>query len=135
MSLISIRSALQTKLATITPAISTAYERQRFTPVTGVPYQHVNLLPGEAENPAVGSAMYRQPGIFQIMLMYPQGYGSKDIETRAELIRTTFVRGLTLVSGGINVVVNRTPTVRRLPDEKDRTVLAVVVQFYAEIFN
>ena len=44
MSIVAIRTALETKLNTITPALSTAWENVLFTPVAGTAYHQVNLL-------------------------------------------------------------------------------------------
>ena len=101
MSISSVRIALETKLATITPALSTAYENVPFTPVTGTPYQRAYLMPATPANPTMGDGYYREQGIFQVSLFYPLQAGPKTAADRAELIRAAFKRGTTLTTGGI----------------------------------
>jgi len=134
MSRATIRALLEGKLKAMTPALSTAWEHVKFTPKTGVAYQLATLLYSDTQNPSVGNNMYREDGIFNVKLAYPVGKGSRNIEARAELIRSTFNRALTLTSGGVNVIVENTPSIEMLQGEKDRAVMLVKINFYTEIF-
>ena len=60
MSTVLIRASLETALATMLPAIQTAYENVPFTGTVGVPYQQVALLMAAPLNPTMGSAFYRE---------------------------------------------------------------------------
>ena len=133
MSIVSIRTALETRLNTMS-ALSTAWEGVPFTPVTGTPYQQVNLLLQEAENPTMGGAMYRQRGFLQVLLCYPPGTGAKAAATRAEAVRSHFPRGLGLSSGGTNVLIDRTPSIAPAIIDGDRYRIAVSIYFTADIF-
>lgn len=134
MSIVNIRTALESRLNTMSPALATAWESVPFTPVTGTPYQQVNLLVNEAQNPTIGGSMYRQIGIFQITLCYPPGTGAKAAASRAELVRDHFPRGLGLSSGGINVLIDRTPSIAPAMIDGDRYRIPVSVYFSADIF-
>jgi hypothetical protein len=136
MSQISIRSALETKLATLTPKVSTQFENVTFTPVTNVPYQSAYLLMNSPEDTTVAdSVMYREKGIFQITLRYPLGNGTVAIMTQAEKIRTAFKIGTILTKDNRRVLCDKTPDIRVLPNEVDRFVVVVRIFFTADIFT
>ena len=135
MSQISIRSALETQLATLTPKVSTQFENVVFTPVTNVPYQSVSLLMNSPDDPVIFSpVMYREKGIFQLTLRYPLGNGTIAIMTQAEKIRAAFKRGTVLMKDNRRILCDKTPDIRVLPNEVDRFVVAVRVFFTADIF-
>ena len=132
MSISSVRIALETKLATITPALSTAYENVPFTPVTGTAYQRAYLMPATPANPTMGDGYYREQGIFQVTLMYPLQAGPKTAADRAELIRAAFKRGTTLTSGTTIVKIDRTPEVSQGRVDGDRWALPVKIRWYSD---
>lgn len=134
MSLIAVRIALETKLATITPELSTAYENVPFTPVTGTAYQAAYLLPATPANPTMGDGYYREQGIFQVTLMYPLQSGPKTAADRAELIRAAFKRGTTLTSSTVSVIIERTPEIGQGRVDGDRWALPVKIRWYAGIY-
>ena len=134
MSIVNIRAALETRLNAISPSLATAWESVPYTPVTGTPFQQVNLLLNEAENPTLGDGMYRVTGFLQVLLCYPPGTGPKAASARAELIRNQFQRGLGLSSGGTDVLIDRTPTIAPAIIDGDRYRIPVTVYFSADIF-
>lgn len=134
MSIVNIRAALETRLNAISPSLATAWESVPYTPVTGTPFQQVNLLLNEAENPTLGDGMYRVTGFLQVLLCYPPGTGPKAASARAELIRNQFQRGLGLSSGGTDVLIDRTPTIATAIIDGDRYRLPVTIYFSADIF-
>jgi len=134
MSIVNIRAALETRLNAISPSLATAWESVPYTPVTGTPFQQVNLLLNEAENPTLGDGMYRVTGFLQVLLCYPPGTGPKAASARAELIRNQFQRGLGLSSGGTDVLIDRTPTIAQAIIDGDRYRLPVTIYFSADIF-
>ncbi len=134
MSIVNIRAALETRLNAISPSLATAWESVPYTPVTGTPFQQVNLLLNEAENPTLGDGMYRVTGFLQVLLCYPPGTGPKAASARAELIRNQFQRGLGLSSGGTDVLIDRTPTIAPAIIDGDRYRLPVTIYFSADIF-
>ena len=134
MSIVNIRAALETRLNTLSPALSTAWEGVPFIPSTGTPYQNVNVLMNESENPTLGDAMYRQRGFMQVLLCYPPGTGAKAAATRAELVRNHFPRGLGLSSGGTDVLIDRTPSIAPAIIDGDRYRVPVTIYFSADIF-
>lgn len=133
MSQVKIRAALETALAAMTPALSTAYENVAFTPVPGTPYQRAFLLPAEPDNPEAGHVVHIARGIFQVNLMYPLQAGDSTARTRAELIRTTFYRSRSFTSGGVTVSVEKTPEAGQGTPDGDRWMIPVKIRFVSQI--
>lgn len=131
MSAPSIRSALETALDGMSPALATAWEDDGpFAPTVGTPWQSVNVLFADPRALEMTGRWHEEPGIMQVSLFYPPSKGSGAIEARAELIRTTFKHGNNYTSGGITVTVSNTPSISRL-DDPSWTARAVRVPFYA----
>lgn len=132
MSVVAIRAALETALAAMSPAVSTAYENKAFTPVLGTPYQRVAIMfarPVNIEN----TASHMEQGFMQVTLAYPENSGPGAAATRAELIRTAFYRGRCIVSGSVTVVLDATPEVMPGFVDGDRYCVPVRVRFFANI--
>lgn len=133
MSAVLVRTALEVALAAMSPAVATAWENEPYTPVVGTPYQRVNLMLAAPDNPEMGSARYTEQGIFQISLAYPLDAGPGAATARAELIRSTFYRGASFVSGAVTVNIEKTPEIAPGRVEEDRFVIPVRVRFFAHI--
>ena len=135
MSVAKIRRALEAQLNGMAPAIALAWENAPYTPVAGTPYARIFLLPTEPENPTFGAGdtFRRERGLFQISLFYPLQVGPADAAARAELIRTSFPRGASFTSGGVTVIIERTPEVAPALYEPDRYVLPVRIRYFANI--
>ena len=136
MSQVSIRAALETALAAMTPAITTSWENVSFVPpASSVPYQAAYLLFATPDNPTFGNKYHRENGIFQVSLNYPLQAGDSAARTRAELIRTTFYRGASFASGGVTVTIEKTPEITSGTPDGDRWMVAVKIRFYASIIT
>lgn len=131
----NIRIALESKLNSITPAISTAWENVAFTPVAGTAYQACYTLRAEPDNATIGDGYFRERGIFQVNLFYPAGAGPAIAEARAALIRSAYARGTTLISGGIKVIIERTPEVGAGRADGDRWMIPVKIRWFAGVFS
>ena len=133
MSAAAIRQALELRLAAMTPALPTAVENKKFTPVFGEPYQQVHLLWARPVNPSFGDGFRRLSGIMQVTLQYPIDGGTGDIDERADDIVAFFPRGLSVTASGVTTTIDRTPEVMSGRTEGDRYVIPVRVQFFANI--
>jgi hypothetical protein len=133
MSIVSVRAALEVKLSAMTPALVIAWENAPYTPVAGTPYQAAYLLPATPDNPTMGDSFYREQGIFQVSLFYPLQVGPKAAADRAELIRTTFKRGTSMVSGTVTVRVARTPEIGQGRVDGDRWHVPVRIVYCAGV--
>ena len=133
MSRVAIRGALQSWLNGMSPALATAWENDAFTPVTGAPYQRVNLLAADPDNTTQGAAMFIEQGVFQVVLNYPTGAGSAAAEARAEALRARFKRGTTLSQSGISVHIIRTPAIAPAIQEPGWYSIPVSIRWQAFI--
>lgn len=132
MSLINIHAALETAINGMSPALATVWDNTPYTPVVGTPYQRVALIMANPENPQYGSG-YQELGIMQITLFYPSMLGSAAANARIDLIRSTFKRGSTFSSGGINVVINKTPSISTSYNDGMHFAIPVKIYFYSNI--
>lgn len=133
MSLIKISAAFEKKLATIASNIDTAYENVTYTPVEGVPFQRVRILPAPPENPTIGGAYYREVGFFEVMLFYPLNKGRGTAHAKAEALKSHFSRGLSMTESGLVVKVMTTPTVGTAVQTDKHYVLPISINYYAEV--
>ncbi len=134
MALVSIRTALETQLNSLTPSIATAWESVPFTPVTGTPYQQINLFIADTLNPTLGDSMYRVKGFMQVTLCYPPNAGTKAASTRADLLVSHFKRAISLTSGGVTVLIDKTPSIAPAIIDGDRYKIPVSIYFTADIY-
>ena len=135
MSISSIRSALESHLSSMSGALPTAYENAQFLPVSGTPFQKVNLLPALTQNPSIGASLHREIGIFQVSLYYPLNAGANNCATMAENIRTRFARGITITKDSVTVMIDSTPSISKGMIDGDRWIVAVSINYSADIFN
>lgn len=127
MSIPLIQAALEQRLATLTPAMATAYENASFTPVTGTPYQRISMLVNRPVDHAVTMDVTEQRGIFQVSLFYPQGTGRGAAQARAELITALFKPPLTLTNGAVKVEINKTVHIGGGMPDGDRWMVPVSI--------
>jgi len=132
MSATKVRAALETALAAMSPAVSTAFENKVFDPVPGTPYQRVNLLAAEPLNEEM-TASYTERGFMQVTLCYPADKGPGPATARAELIRDTFWRGASFVASGVTTRIIRTPEIRPAFNDGDRFCVPVRIRFEASV--
>jgi hypothetical protein len=118
----------------VTPNL-TAFQNVVFSPVPGVPYQKVYLVPFKPDDQVQGAGYYQEIGLFQVTLVYPNGVGIGAILARAELLRSLFKKGSSFVNGGITVQVAETPELGYLDEsDEDQIHLPVKVPYMAQIF-
>ena len=133
MSLSIIRKAFEKRLAVMSPVLATAYENVLYAPVTGTPYQRINLIPATPNNTIQGAATYFERGYFQITLCYPIGSGPAGAETQAQLVRSHFKRGLSMLESGVTVLVTDTPRAAPALMDGDRYCIPISIPFQAQI--
>lgn len=134
MSELNISAAFESRLASMTPALPTAFENTQFTPQTGVAYQRARLLPAKPENPTIGDAYFREVGFFEVMLFYPINAGRGAAQTRAAAVKSHFKRGTKMTANGQTVRVLTTPTVAAAMQEGDRYIVPITIEYYSEVF-
>jgi len=129
----AIRASLETKLDQMQPPLPTAWENTDFKTEDGSAWQEVWLMLARPENPTFGDDFYRQRGYLQVNLKYPLNTGPADAQLRANFLRDTFKRGLSLTTAGITTTVEETPEIGRGSNEGDRYVVPVFIRFYANV--
>lgn len=134
MSEAAVRAALESRLNGLTPTLATAWENMLYEPVVGTPYQRVNVLPGETENPSIGAGLVRLSGILQVNLYYPTGTGMATVLARAEATRARFPRGQSMTSGSVTVIIPSTPSIGSGVPVEDRIMVPVRIPYRASIF-
>lgn len=132
MSLASIRAALETQLAAITPALATAFENVSFNATVGTPYQRVTLLPAQPVNVEIGPG-YTEQGLFAVDLFYPKETGPAAAVARAALIRAAFPFASSLTAGGFTVHIIGTPEIGPARPDEDRFMVPVRIRWQARI--
>lgn len=133
MSILKVKAALEVRLSALSPALPTVFDNNGYSPVAGVPYQRINLIPGKPDNSIQGASAYFERGTFQVMLCYPLGGGSSLALTRAELTRNHFKRGTTLPLAPIQVIVMETPTIAVGLIDGDRYCIPISIIYQAKI--
>lgn len=133
MSQVIIRKILETRLATMS-SLATAYENASYTPVTGTPYQRVNLLPATPDNNTIGDDHYLELGIFQVTLCYPKNTGANAAQARAEAVKAHFNRGLGLSDSGLTLSISRTPNINPAFVDDAFYCIPISIQYHAHIF-
>ena len=104
MNVKDVYSALRQDLAAMPGVPAIAYENVEFLS-DGQPYLKINILPAPIVTPMFGiNAQQRYEGIFQVMVLYPLGSGTKEIDTMVDALLTHFRRGFTLPYNGISVL-------------------------------
>ena len=127
-----IRSALEVRLAAMSPALATAYENAPYVPVAGTPYQRINLMRATPANPEAGRFQQAQ-GIFQVTLEYPQNAGPNAAEARAKLVADWFYRTLSLTASGVIVTINKSAYIMAGFVDGDRWAVPVRLFYVANI--
>lgn len=127
-----MRSAIEAAINGMSPAVSTAWQNVPFTPTPGTAYQRVEWLLARPTNNEFGSN-YRQDALCQVTLCYPAGQGPAAVETRAELLRSTFRRGTSFTASGVTVVSSDTPEVMPAYIDGDRFCVPVRLRLYAHL--
>jgi len=133
MSNLNIQRAFEKRLALLTPLLPTQYENKDYTPVTGTAYQSTYLLPAQPENPTLGDGYYREVGVFQVTLKYPNNGGSQLAKTRADLLVNHFKRGTSMTEAGQVIQVITTPTIAPAFIENERYCIPISVFYRSEI--
>lgn len=132
MSSLTIRQLLEQRVSAMTPALATAWENVPFEP-PDAPWQDVTLQLDAPIRPTFGDSFWRQRGHLQVLLVYPLNTGTAAVMARAELIRTTFPQGLTLVSGSVRILLETNAEIARGRELSGWYQVPVTIPFTADI--
>ena len=134
MAIKEVKKAVRERLKALTPALPTALEGMSFTPPTGM-YQRLQFVVEPPTDPTFGTYFYRENVQVQIFVVDKLDVGTTNAETRAELIRDWFNKGLTLTEGNVRMHVLRTPHVSSAAVAADRIIVPVLISVTAEVYE
>jgi hypothetical protein len=132
-AILDVRRACENRLASITPVVPTFYEGQAAESPNGL-YQRCqfNILP--PEDPVFPAGYHRERIEFQVFILCKKGEGTGEAYERAELIRNTFYKSLTLLEGTTQIHILRTPSIGTAIPTTDRLVIPVIIGMIAEVY-
>ena len=130
-----IKKAAERYLATITPAVSTAYEAVKFEPPSNAMYQRVQFQIQQPDDPVFTAGYHREIVQLQVFVVDVIGSGTASALSRAELIRAKFKKGTTLEENGVRIHVLTTPFIGGSVIASDRLVVPVLVDLTAEVVS
>lgn len=128
-----VQTLLETALRDNLAAMDTAYENVAFKPTPGAPYQRVEHLRANPENPEMTGNFKRLLGIMQVTLMYPQSKGAGAAMDRAALTAAYFRKGRQITGSGVTVTVGGAPHVMAGAVDGDRWSVPVRIPYFANI--
>lgn len=136
MSVAVVKKVARLHLNTLIPVLSTAWENVPFTPPDTI-YQRVQFFVHPPEDPTISDMYYRERVQMQIFINGPAGVGTGDVDTRAELVRSHFNKGLTIVDSATNmrIYVLRTPQIAGSQVIKDRVIVPVLINLVGEVYK
>lgn len=132
MTIKQIRTALDTRLLSLSGLLPTAWDNKRLSPAPAStqPYQVVSLMPARTDNPTLTEELRIESGIYQVLLYFPQEGGAGKAETMAEAIQAHFPAGLNLTSGGVKLRIRGTPAIAAGYQNADRYLLPITIRYH-----
>ena len=134
MSIIAAQTAVRRRLATLTPALPTAFEGIPCVPPTGM-YQRLQFVINPPTDPVFGAGYHRENIQVQIFVADKLDVGTAGAITRAQALRDLFHKGLTLVEDGVRMHVLRTPQIAGATVAGDRVIVPVLIPLTVEIYD
>lgn len=129
MSVLNIKTAIETAIGTLSPSLDTVWENTTYIPITGIPYQQVWFLDFLVHQCEINISSYQVTSYFQIDLMYPLLSGTGAVLLRAEKIKSLFKQGSSFISNGQTVNIMQTPIIGGGKVENDRWKVIVKVYY------
>lgn len=135
MAIVEAKKAIRLHLSKLTPSLPTALEGISFTPPTSGLYQRLQFVVQRPTDPTFGRGYYRENIEVQIFVVDKLDKGTANAETRAELLRNWFHKGLTLIEGGFRLHVLQTPHVSSAAVSADKIIVPVLIPFIVEVYQ
>lgn len=135
MAIKEAKTAVRKHLNNLVPKLPTALEGISFKPPAKGMYQRLQFVISRPTDPVLGTGYYRENIEIQIFVVDKLDVGTADAETRAELIRDWFHKGLTLIEGNFRMHVLRTPHVSSASIAADKIIVPVLIPLTVEVFG
>lgn len=135
MAIKEAKTAVRKHLNNLLPKYPTALEGISFTPPSSGMYQRLQFVISRPTDPVLGTGYYRENIEVQIFVVDKLDVGTTNAETRAELIRDWFHKGLTLTEGNFRMHVLKTPHVSSAAVAADKIIVPVLIPLTVEVFS
>ena len=135
-----VRSALESRLQAFatSKSLPVAWENKSCEITTS--HLRSKLITGPIRNPSMGTqldgrAHKRFSGIYRVQVLLTElNKGPATIETLAEELINWFPRGLSLVSGGVTVNFDNTPSMSSIDNDANWVYVSVDIPYRAEVY-
>jgi hypothetical protein len=129
-----IRAALETRLASLAPAIPIVWQQKVAPKSLDVTKPYAKAFVMRALNQTLGirEKTTRHRGFLQVSLCYPTGKGMAPVEAQAQAVVAHFPAGLVLEEDGAKIRIRGKPSVAD-PVSDDPIVVPVTIR-YESIF-
>lgn len=135
MAIVEAKKAIRRRLSALTPSLPTALEGISFVPPSTGLYQRLQFVVSNPTDPVLGRGYYRENIEVQIFVVDKLDKGTTTAETRAEVLRDWFHKGLTLVEGNFRMHVLRTPHVSSAAVSADRIIVPLLIPLTVEVYE
>lgn len=136
MSVINdIKRASERKLLSISPSLATSFEAIEFNPPVDLMYQRCQFLIMPPDDSSFPTGYYRERVQMQVFVADTLGHGTTAANERAELIRSTFFRGLSYTENSIHIRVLETPKIQSAFVSQDRVIVPVMIDLNCDVYT
>lgn len=133
--ILNIKKALERRLMSMTPAIDTGFEGVEFNPPVNTMYQRCQFMIMPPADPVFGVGYHREQLQLQVFIADIKGQGTRNLIGRAEMLRSTFPKGLYLMEGTTKIFILRTPQIGSVSTVQDRIIIPVIIPVIAEVYQ
>lgn len=135
MAIKEAKLAVRKHLNNLLPKYPTAFEGITLAPSPHGMYQRLQFVISRPTDPVFGTGYYRENIEVQIFVVDKLDVGTTEVESRAELIRDWFHKGLTLVEGTFRMHVLTTPHVSSAAVAADKIIVPVLIPLTVEVYQ
>jgi hypothetical protein len=133
--ILNIKRALERRLLAINPTLPTGLENVEFIPPVDTMYQRCQFMINPPEDTVLASGFSRERLQMQVFIADMKGKGTAGVISRAELIRNTFAKGLSLTEGSTRIYVLKTPQIGSVFPTQDRILIPVIINVIGEVYS
>ena len=133
MEILNIKKALERRLEQVLPYVPTGYEAVEFNPPNGSMYQRCQFVINNPDDPVFPAGYHRERWNMQIFVCDTKGHGTGVALARAELLRNTFYKSLSLIEGATRLYILTTPQIGSAFIANDRVIVPVIIPVVAEV--
>lgn len=121
-------------LTNLSPQLPTSYEGIKFESPTGL-HQRTQFLISPPDDPVFTAGYHRENIQFQVFVVGEQNKGTAEVIERAELIRSTFHKGLTTIEGTTPIHILTTPQISGILPINERCICPIMINLTVEVYQ